>query len=148
MKNGVDTAFTYTFAGSNVTQSVRAVFRNSDGVADSTEWNFVIVNVEKDDSDLPTMFLLHQNYPNPFNPGTSINYELPENSFVSLKVYDILGREVAVLVEGLRSRGSYTARWDATGMPSGTYLCRLTANAPGVSGSQQFVATRRLLLAK
>jgi hypothetical protein len=148
MKNGVDTAFTYTFAGSNVTQSVRAVFRNSDGVADSTEWNFVIVNVEKDDSDLPTMFLLHQNYPNPFNPGTSINYELPENSFVSLKVYDILGREVAVLVEGLRSRGSYTARWDATGMPSGAYLCRLTANAPGVSGSQQFVATRRLLLAK
>ena len=148
VKSGADTAFTYTFAGPNATQSVRAVFRNSDGFADSTEWNFVIVNVEKDDSDLPTLFLLRQNYPNPFNPATSITYELPGSSLVSLKVYDILGREVAVLVEGLRGRGSYTVRWDAAGLPSGTYLCRLTANAPGGSGSQQFVATRRMLLAK
>jgi hypothetical protein len=148
MKHGLDTAFTYTSTGSNVPQSVRAVFRNSDGVADSTEWNFVIVGVGKDDPDLPTMFLLRQNYPNPFNPATSICYELPENSFVFLKVYDLLGREVAVLVEGIRGRGSYTVRWDATGLPSGVYLCRLTANAPGVSGSQQFVATRRMLLAK
>lgn len=148
IQSGTDTALTYTFAGSNVTQSVRAVFRNGDGAADSTEWNFVIVSVERDDANLPTVFSLGQNYPNPFNPATSIGYTLPENSFVTLKIYDIMGREVAVLAQGFRARGSYTARWDASGLPSGMYVCRLAAGGSGSSGSQQFVATRRMLLMK
>ena len=77
--------------------------------------------------DLPAGgFLLGQNFPNPFNPVTSIEFQLPAAGFAALKVYDILGREVGTLVNENMSPGVHTATWDASGMASGVYYCRLS----------------------
>ncbi len=74
-------------------------------------------------------FALSQNYPNPFNPSTLISYSIPSGGQASLKVYDVLGKEVATLFEGHRQPGSYTARFDGTGLSSGVYLYRLRAGS-------------------
>jgi hypothetical protein len=75
--------------------------------------------------DAPKVFALCQNYPNPFNPTTTISFDLPSKSFASLKVYDIIGREVATVVSEEMSAGSYTRQWIATNMSSGVYFYRL-----------------------
>ncbi len=76
---------------------------------------------------LPKEFRLDQNYPNPFNPTTMINYQLPVNSYVTLKVYDILGREVKTLVEGNQTAGIHTVVFNGSALASGTYFYRLIA---------------------
>jgi hypothetical protein len=91
-----------------------------------------------DRKNRPEIFKLYQNYPNPFNPSTAINYELPVAGRVDLRVYDLLGREIATLVNEVKSAGSYTVRWDAQGLASGVYLYRLQAG--------QYSATKKLLL--
>ena len=75
----------------------------------------------------PKMFALGQNYPNPFNPTTVINYQVPTASYVSLKVYDMLGRDVAVLVNENKIAGYYTSTFDARNMPSGIYFYKMNA---------------------
>ena len=90
------------------------------------------------DRELLAAFALEQNYPNPFNPSTLIHYTIPKEAYVSLKVYDLLGREVAVLVHDKKAPGSYAETWDASGMASGVYVCRLR--------SGDFVQSRRMLL--
>lgn len=75
----------------------------------------------------PSQFKLSQNYPNPFNPVTSINYEIPTSCFVTLKLYDISGKEVATLISGNMTAGYYTARFDAANFASGTYFYTLTS---------------------
>jgi hypothetical protein len=101
-------------------------------------------------NDLPSKFSLSQNYPNPFNPSTIISYQLAKNSRVSLKVFDLLGREVTTLVNGVRPAGTYTATFNAVNLPSGVYFYRLTANATQMESGQAgtFTETRRLLLLK
>jgi hypothetical protein len=81
---------------------------------------------------------LHQNYPNPFNPTTTIRYELPKASIVTLSVFDILGREVSVLVNERRDAGSHEVNFCARNLASGVYLCRMQAG--------DFVQLRKLLL--
>jgi len=81
-----------------------------------------------ENTDLPNGITLDQNYPNPFNPATSIRYELPESKKVKLSVYDMLGREVAIIVNEVKAAGSHTARWDASGMSSGIYMYVLKTN--------------------
>ena len=88
----------------------------------------------------PASFSLSQNYPNPFNPGTSINYQLPINNFVSLKIYDVLGNEVAILVNEEKPAGKYQIEFDGSSLPSGIYFYKLT------SGS--FVETKKMILLK
>ncbi len=85
-------------------------------------------------------FRLEQNYPNPFNPTTKINFTVPRSQFVVLKVYDVLGREVATLVNEQKAPGTFTVTWNASGFPSGIYLYTLAT--PGVS------ETRKMLLIK
>jgi hypothetical protein len=75
---------------------------------------------------VPDKIKLTQNYPNPFNPSTNMNYQLTTNSFVSLKVYDINGREVAQLVNETRQAGYYSVAFDAKNLPSGTYFYKLS----------------------
>ncbi len=87
---------------------------------------------------LPVEHSLSQNYPNPFNPSTTIRYELPRASHVTLTVFDLLGREVATLVQGLQEPGYKSVEWNATGVASGVYFYRLTAG--------DFVRTCKLLL--
>lgn len=75
---------------------------------------------------IPSSFILNQNYPNPFNPTTNIGYTIPESGFVTLKVFDMLGREVVELVNGNKSAGQYTVEFNASGLPSGTYIYKLS----------------------
>jgi hypothetical protein len=88
----------------------------------------------------PKQFALAQNYPNPFNPITMIRYELPERADVSLKVYDILGREVATLVNASQGQGSYQVPFNASTLSSGVYFYRLKAGS--------FMQTKKMLLVK
>ena len=90
--------------------------------------------------ELPVAFGLAQNYPNPFNPSTQISFSIPEQAHVRLAVYDLLGREIAVLVDQVREPGSYQAGFDAPGLSSGIYLYRLDAGG--------FAFTRRMTLVK
>jgi phosphatidylserine/phosphatidylglycerophosphate/cardiolipin synthase-like enzyme len=85
----------------------------------------IVVNVDQTKSGVPTKFSLYQNYPNPFNPATTIRFDLSEGGPVTLRVVDVLGREVATLLHEVRLPGSYTLRWNATGLSSGVYFYEL-----------------------
>jgi hypothetical protein len=85
----------------------------------------------------PSHFALFQNYPNPFNPTTRLSFTLGRSSFVTLKVYDALGREVATLVNGARNAGLHTVEWHAGSVPSGIYLYRLVARGAAHSFTDQ-----------
>jgi hypothetical protein len=82
---------------------------------------------EELDTPVPTSVELQQNYPNPFNPSTTVRFALAGPGWVKLSVYNSLGQEVGVLHEGMKEAGYHEIRWDATGFPSGVYLCRLEA---------------------
>lgn len=103
-----------------------------------------IVNVEEDESIILKGFLLYQNYPNPFNPTTRINYEIKSSQFISLKVFDILGIEVSILVNEKQSPGKYSVNFNGTGLPSGIYFYRLSTTG----GTGDILETRRMLLLK
>ena len=83
-------------------------------------------------------FRLQQNYPNPFNPSTNIQYAIGSRQFVSLKVYDILGREIATLVNEEKPAGNYELEFDGTALPSGVYFYQLKAG--------NFVETKKMIL--
>jgi hypothetical protein len=112
-------------------------------------FDVVITSIE-DDNQLPTVFSLEQNFPNPFNPRTTINYQIPELSFVTLKVYDVLGKEVATLVSDEKSIGNYEIKFDASllsgsvsakgGYASGVYFYQIKAG--------DFVETKKMVLMK
>ncbi|HTK81782.1 MAG TPA: T9SS type A sorting domain-containing protein [Bacteroidota bacterium] len=88
----------------------------------------------------PSAFRLYDNFPNPFNPVTHIRFDIPVSSIVSLKVYDVIGREVATLVEGKQLTGPYSAQFDASGLSSGVYFYRLRVG--------EFTAVKKLIVAK
>jgi hypothetical protein len=123
-----------------------------DGAVHSTDPVRVEVLTGVSENRLPKGFLLSQNYPNPFNPSTVVSYDIPvvsgqspaqsgvEGPVVSLKVFDIVGREVAVLVNERQAPGSYSVRFNANGLASGVYFYKLTAG--------DFVSTKRLVLCK
>ncbi len=81
------------------------------------------------DISRPVVFSLEQNYPNPFNPSTKISYSVPEKSFVSIKVYNVTGEEVASLVNGIQSEGSHLVTFNAKNLSSGIYIARMTAGS-------------------
>jgi hypothetical protein len=91
--------------------------------------NVVVTDVEPIAPELPGVFALRQNYPNPFNPKTTIVYEVASRQSVRLGVYDLLGREIATLVNETKSPGTYEVTWDASGQPSGVYFYRLSAGS-------------------
>jgi hypothetical protein len=89
---------------------------------------------------VPLVFALLQNYPNPFNPSTTMKYELPKSSMVRLSVYDMLGREVSVLVSKRMDAGVHEVKFDGSNLASGVYFYRLQAG--------DFVQAKRLVIAK
>ena len=100
----------------------------------------MITGIEDQNKDLPSRFELYQNYPNPFNPSTTIRYSLPKTSFVTLKVYDILGREVGTLVNEQKPAGNYQVEFNASSFASGVYFYKIQAGS--------FAAVKKLLLLK
>jgi hypothetical protein len=104
------------------------------------EWFGIATGVENEDNLTPGTFSLSQNYPNPFNPSTTIKFSIPEASNVVLKVYDILGSEVAVLVNKEVQAGNYTVDFDATKFASGMYIYSITAG--------EFNLSKKMMLLK
>jgi hypothetical protein len=85
-------------------------------------------------------YTLNQNYPNPFNPSTTIQYNVPQRSYVNLSIYNIIGQRVAVLVDGEKDAGFYSVEFNAVNLPSGVYIYRLQ--------SPESVQTRKMILLK
>jgi hypothetical protein len=106
----------------------------------------VITSVESFSTELPARFGLEQNYPNPFNPSTKIGFKIQVTAFTTLKVYDLLGREVATLVNEQLQPGSYHVTFDARGLASGGYFYRLHARPIEGGHAGDFVQARKLLL--
>ncbi len=122
---------------------------DSDGfVVGSNENNpnyMVVGTLSIDGADIPEVFALHQNYPNPFNPITTLRYDLPENSYVNVTIYDMLGREIRTLVNSTQDAGFKSVLWNATndyGKPvsAGVYLYKIQAG--------EFIQTRKMVLLK
>lgn len=104
----------------------------------NVDFNFTISGVKEDKQQLPKEFALMQNYPNPFNPTTKITWQLPVSGYITLKVYNLLGTEVATLVDEYKPAGTYESEFNASSLPSGIYFYRLQ------SGS--FVQTKKMTL--
>ncbi len=100
----------------------------------------VTTGIDGRENSLPKTYALSQNYPNPFNPTTKIDYQLPKSGYVSLRVYDVLGNEVATLVDGQKEAGSYTVGLNAGNLSSGTYFYKLQAG--------EYSTTKKLVLLK
>jgi hypothetical protein len=100
----------------------------------------VITDVAAAAEGVPGTFRLEQNYPNPFNPSTTIRYSIPRRSHVTLTVFSLLGQQVAVLVGAQQDAGSHEIRFDASGLASGVYFYRLTAE--GHTGTRKLVLLR------
>jgi hypothetical protein len=107
------------------------------GLETITMWYDVTTDVGEEEL-IPVRYELTQNYPNPFNPSTTIEFALPQAGYMTLKVYNILGQEVAALVAGDHAAGTFKATWDASGLPSGVYFYRLT--------SGEYVQTKKMVL--
>ena len=110
-------------------------FSNVVGMEESS-----VTNVENSDNKIPANFNLEQNFPNPFNPSTKIKYFIPNNSFVELNVYNILGIKVENLVSEFQNAGSHSASFNAAGIPSGFYIYELKAG--------NFMATKKMIYLK
>ncbi|HVO73270.1 MAG TPA: T9SS type A sorting domain-containing protein [Ignavibacteriaceae bacterium] len=108
--------------------------------------NNVVSSVDEKTPAAITEFKLNQNYPNPFNPETKISYSIPVEEFVTIKVYDILGREVAALVNKEESAGNHEINFNASSLSSGTYIYRMSVGSFGEAGD--FVTTKKLMLIK
>ncbi len=120
------------------TFTARLAFRPERVELDPDEWILRDVLPSIGGDGIPTSFRLLQNYPNPFNENTTITYEIPNRTHVSLAIYDLLGRTVAMLVNGIEEPGYKSVQFNAANNASGVYLCRLQAAG--------FTATRKLLL--
>jgi dienelactone hydrolase len=96
-------------------------------------------------SVVPSKFSLAQNYPNPFNPGTTISYEIPQASNVSIKIINTLGQTVATLIDEHKEPGFYQVRWNAN-VPSGIYFYRLQAGDASTGSARGFVETKKMIL--
>jgi len=100
----------------------------------------IINNISAQSIQFPEIFFLHQNYPNPFNPSTKIRFQISDIGFVSLKVYDVIGKEIATLVDEVISPGSYEYEFDATNLTSGIYFYKMRAGS--------FIETKKMILLK
>lgn len=130
----------FSFVINDPTVEAVSVTATTSSMGTSSFAYFQIVTNVKSENELPTEFLLEQNYPNPFNPSTMISWQAPVSNYTTLKVYDVLGNEVATLVNEYKQAGNYEVEFNAKGLSSGVYFYRM------VSGL--FTNTKKLLLTK
>jgi len=109
------------------------------GLEAITMWYDVVVGIEEERS-VPLQYHLAQNYPNPFNPSTTIAFSIPERNHVALRVYNMLGQEVSVLLDGIREAGHHEVVFDASGLASGIYFYRITAG--------EYLDVRKMMLVR
>ena len=113
------------------------------GIAQKGIWSrplSEITDIVDHQPDIPGNFLLNQNYPNPFNPQTNISFAIPQSRFVTLKIFDLLGKETATLVNEYKQAGNYTVKFDGSNLPSGVYFYRIEAG--------EFKEAKKFLLMK
>jgi Secretion system C-terminal sorting domain len=89
---------------------------------------------------IPTTYELSQNFPNPFNPSTTINYQLPQTGHVTLKIYDILGKEIATVINEQKNPGKYAVHFDASRLASGVYIYQIRVN--------DYLSSKKMMLLK
>ena len=99
-----------------------------------------ITGIQQKSTIVPKEYVLEQNYPNPFNPATSIKFSIPKEGYVEMKLFDVTGREVAVLVSDPYKAGTYEIDFDASKLSSGVYFYRITAG--------EFTDTKKMILVK
>ena len=116
--------------------------------ANILDWNNPVDIINNNHTQKPSAFILHQNYPNPFNPITNIEFTIPNTKFVTLKIYNLLGQEVATLVSDKLKAGSYQYTWDATVFSSGIYFYRLAIHSDKLETNSGLIQTRKLILLK
>jgi len=109
-------------------------------VFQALRWFDVVLDANEAGGSVPTVFALEQNYPNPFNPATTIKFSIPEQSKVTLKIYDVLGREVSTLVNDTRNAGNYEVSFDASKLSSGMYIYSIQAG--------DYSASKKMMLLK
>jgi len=114
--------------------------RNTDWDIYAQSIDALVTAVNNSTSDFPKNITLKQNYPNPFNPSTKISWQVPVGSWQTLKVYAVLGNEVATLVDEYKPAGNYEVDWNASGLPSGVYFYQLKAG--------EFISTNKMILIK
>jgi hypothetical protein len=120
---------------SKETQNKISVYSDVKSIQYGDAWK---IGVEPE--EVITEYKLQQNYPNPFNPVTNIVYQIPKNGLVQLKVYDLLGREVAVLVNEVKPAGKFEVEFNASNLPSGLYIYSLKA--------ENFISNRKMIVLK
>jgi len=108
--------------------------------SETISYNELNISSTENEISTPSVFRLEQNYPNPFNPSTTIKFSIPSSEFVTLKVFDLLGREVATLVDEYKPAGSYEVQFEGSSLSSGIYFYRLKA--------REFNSTKKLVLNK
>jgi hypothetical protein len=107
-----------------------------------------MITYVKEFNDRLSAYNLSQCFPNPFNPITKIKYQIPEFSFVSIKVYDVIGRKVSTLVDEEQAIGSYEVEFDGSSLPSGVYFYTINAGDLSASSVQSFIQTKKMILLK
>jgi hypothetical protein len=101
-----------------------------------------LASIPESSSQIPNNYVLEQNYPNPFAVSTTIRFGIPSSSFVSLKIYNLLGQEVAVLAEREYSAGVHSVTFDASHLPSGMYFCTMSAKDTDVAVTKKMILVR------
>ena len=130
------------YTGLNGTFNTQISYRMFN-IVDSSLTNINNSNGNIVNSELPQTFDLSQNFPNPFNPATKINFALPVQGNVQIRVYDITGREIAKLVDGIKPAGNYSAEFNGANFASGVYFYRID-----VTGEKEFKSVKRMVLIK
>ena len=150
-ENGCSYALTAALSDGHRGQSIQVSGNGSTTITDSRVKTFILQKdaVPVAEQIVPETYELEQNYPNPFNPTTNFGLRIADFGFVSLKVYDVLGREVAALVNEVKQPGVYSVTWDASssGLPSGLYYYRMEATSISKPGTP-FTMVRKFLLLK
>ena len=143
MASGDTQVVTYVYDCERGTSNIQSVCALKDALQ-RISWYYYdcsgTIGIEPVGNIIPQKYSLEQNYPNPFNPETVIRFSIPEQNFTRLVVYDILGKEIAVLVNEVLSAGNYNINFEAAELPSGIYFYRLNTD--------KFSESRKMILLK
>ena len=141
--------YLYIYDSTDLHLLIEFIFQTWDGTAwvnnSRTLYTWTKVTDVEDDFNL-TNFKLFNNYPNPFNPSTTIKYSISQNSFVRLTIYNILGKEIKEIINGVKDAGIYEENFNASGLSSGVYFCRIEALTS--DGKKNFISVMKMLLIK